>query len=1615
MPSLKDLFDIANNNLDLGGQTFDKFVENLRDTDNRVSLYKTLGDKGVSLGKDFTEFNRNVFSSPDFYEKPSNWEAFKFGMQSSGVAIPFAQPTATPAEEGNLMQGVLQGVGQMIGDLPIYGAAAIAATGGVVGTAGMGVVPAAVAGAAGMALPAAIREVMMDKYENGEPVNFQETLDVALRGIKAMGKPAIVGGLTGGTGRLAGKLFGRTAEVTSDVLGGTTIQTLVEEGRLPTKEDIALNAVPFIGLHGATMAPKLIGKIYRETGVKPSAVSKAAPGEDLNKVLGEINSIIKKPKQSDALKKAKAEHAKKEKNVFTRMPAEKKIGLTKEEAEYMTPSRAERESPLGAAVLRQHYLDEVQRMKDARATQPGMSPDVIMDYEAWWRAVVSRGEVVDILPPAPPSGVLGPGPSKLTVPTKTGKKKTTTVKRTEETPLATRVLVPPAPKPPKGLAGYLTEATETSRQAFWKDMGVPPPKPWSVLHPDNTDVTFKSGRKLEPTAPVVKEGLDALTEEAPKRKIRFSIEAPDDIEPRTLERVRKAFAIVEEEYPRLVRLLEAPKDIPGVHPVVKGGPLKISLKHAEIEDLGDGNADLLLGRERSIAEKSIFSVSSTGISGIERLGIDIYTHKNLPISRYVETIKHELTHLAYTTHRPLEYAQAKKFQAFQEIRADRSGRLAEKKIIDTLVDELKRRETPQDVIDSFVKQVVRNEEPFNLISETPSAKFRMAFYDLLDGIYEVLGGERMGIIPQGFDKVSFDLARPKFEAALKHLKEAGMTTAQALDELYKLLPDAKPYLDEFKRTLPKVTDRVEDPGLAAWQEIYGVKPDPVRAKWGEKTGFIRSIVSFPEQAFKGLARPAMHSARIIEGDLYKSFLIQKDQAFIDTAILQLPGSKLLHRRERIAAQKAVRPAAEHLYKLRKENPAEYQRLVDNSKVYEVAHQVIEWFDHKRRSLIDYKLRTFEMMVPDKMKPAFFAALHDVSNKSGETSKTVEATVKRLAKEHEVSSADLLESVREYHKLQTWGLPDYLTNIERGMWRVIDKEGQVRAVGLTRGLAEKKMAELKEAGVQFGEDPISPEFHEPVNPLEARKNILRGEENIFDAMRTYSYIVNRKMTLDPIRIALEKAYSIDPTHIELPKWTRKILSEQLKAAYGEYGVGDKFFDDIAKVAGTKPMLYTRGLRKISNAETILKMGWKPIGGAINLVFGKAHTYWYNGVRNVMAGHAFLKTPEGKAFLARNEPYLGQTFAVSEGGLKAAHKPFSPLWFWEKGEANIRPECLAANYLRALKDEKSPTAAEVYARHALRLQQVVYNSANLPLALRAPINKYVLLKFKSYFANEFRVFANLPGADKMKMLGTMIALTGPAGLVATLKSIPFLGTVGFFQDVEEWLANKAEIAPNVNPAYGLPGLAGINISSMATPQFFSDNPEDYFGAFIGDMIDVYKGIVGPVLFGEDKVFADLEILEAMKNMTTFLPIARSWMDLINYNTKDGWVRDGKGIQKYQLPGSSLYNRLMLLSGVSSVAKTKEIIRQRSLRRWDELDKRNSKRLGNLILRRIDKGESIPDEWMTDVVALGMDVESLIKNHKRMQNLTPENRAIIRGDWVRRLKAMDIYEIGEKKEKK
>lgn len=1735
MPDLKSLFDVANQNLDLKGQSFDQFVDNLRDTGNRESLFRTLQEGGVQLGKDFVEFDNNVFSSPDFHKEPSTWEAFKFGLQSSGVAIPFARPTATPPSQESATQRFASGVGQALGDAPIMaatiGAAALQPEVGV---------PAIVASSgAALAVPEMIRKYAMDVYEKGAPADLTDYAKRIYEEVKA----GAHGFVTGATATLPGALLrkGLTqlgaqqlaktgtsalaagtaikpvasavthgAEVGVDITSGAVLQA-AREGRLPNYMDFVDNAAPFIALHGVTNAPALMRKIFSRTGVRPETVAKAVPGADLNKAIDELNKIVvsKEPE----IKVGK--FAVKKPTPFNKRTVEKPT----EEASYMTPSQAEKESPLGYAILKQHYLDEVQRLQDAyEAGRPsvlipdrpvylhdttggkfisgldreyvtrrvnslpppdkgkvrlfraadkkatahewftdnideamwylsdkrsyrrllyadidmakaesartdylgeyqfdpteissvrelgvgrtetnfgeykdiGMSPDQAMDYEAWWRATVSRGEVVDILPPTP-AGQMGPGRT-VTKPA-VGPKEVG--ERTEGVSLGQRRLITP---PSKKVIGELPEGTESASQLFWQEMKTTPPTPWQELRAGNTEVLFKSGKRLEPETRVVPA---AETKQVERPKIRFTLEAPDEIEPRTLERVRKAFAIVEERYPKLVRLMDEPSKIPNVHPLVKGGPLTVSLIKANYPE------DYLAAYKSYTA----FNDQSTPytIESVTRHGIEMKYSDDLSISGYVGLIKHELQHLAYNTLSPGKFLPGPMKEGVlrtkygnslnaEEKLAARSEKEISKAMTGIVLDEVKKSGVTVDEVN--VRDAMRYHFPIKGFD---------IFYDLLDGIYQVLGGERVGITPQAFNKASWDAAKPLFEKAFKGFRDAGMSTVDALKELDRnLLPHMKPYLEEFRKSLPKVNEADADPALSAWKEIYPDKPTAARQVLGSATGYIRSMMSFPEQAFKGLVHPARHSSSIIEADLLKNWMNAKDATFIDGIEAKLPGGKLLGRAEKTAAANQLRPAVEKLYELKRTNPDEAQRLVDNSQLYSDAKMIIDWFDNKRKALINYKLDTFERMVPDKMKPAFFQALHDVSNITEETSKATEKTIKRLAADYDVSPSELMEHVREYHKLKNWGLSDYLTNIERGMWRVVDKDGQVRAVGLTKKDARNKMNDLRAEGVQFGDRPISPEFHEPVNPLEPRKGILKGEKNILDAMRTYSYIVNRKLTLDPVRIGLDQAYRADEGHLSLPKWTRKILSEQMEYAYGKYGAGDKFFDDIAKLVGGKPMGWSRGLRQASTFVTITKMGYKPAGGLINYTFGKAHTIWYNGVRSLWTADSFLKTPEGKAFLARNEPYLGQGFSVTEGGMKPADKPYKPLWFWEIGEADLRPQCLAANYLRALNEGKSPLAAELYARHALRLQQVVYNAANLPMILRYPITKYALLKFKSYFANEFRVLANLPGADKMKMISTMIALTGPAGALAIMKSLPLLGAIGFFQDAEEWMAKKMELAPNVNPAYGLPGLAGMNISGMATPQFFTDNPEDYFGPFISEMVDLYKGLIGPILKGESFVLDDATLGRVSGTAASLFPVYYYWRDLLNYTASpDGWVRDSQGFKKYQLPGLKLYNQLMMLIGIPSVAKTKMQVLDRQMRRQEQLSQKNKMRKGKQILVKIDDGENIPDGWIEDAVMLGMDVKSLVENHKKMQQLDPAERALIRNDWVLKLKAMKIYE--------
>ena len=166
--------------------------------------------------------------------------------------------------------------------VPVVGTVAGAATGAVVG-----------AGAGGFAVPTAIRESLTQYYDSQEGGSSADFLTRAGIVIKATGKDALIGGLTGGLGKYAqvgaaaryGERVGSMAG-TATTLGTLTVAPAALEGRLPEPSDFVNTAILMVGFHGATKGAAKLREIYAKTGIPPEQVladSKVEPsiGEDL--------------------------------------------------------------------------------------------------------------------------------------------------------------------------------------------------------------------------------------------------------------------------------------------------------------------------------------------------------------------------------------------------------------------------------------------------------------------------------------------------------------------------------------------------------------------------------------------------------------------------------------------------------------------------------------------------------------------------------------------------------------------------------------------------------------------------------------------------------------------------------------------------------------------------------------------------------------------------------------------------------------------------------------------------------------------------------------------------------------------------------------------------------------------------------------------------------------------------------------------------------------------------------------------------------------------------------------------------------------------------------------
>lgn len=262
------------------------------DTSSMKDFVNTNLQKYVEANKDKNPFE-NAQGAPkqQTYAK-SYWQAFQAGFGSTGVGMYVhggLPDQIMPGDAERLMR--LSGIsGSLAGDiLPM-----MLGSVGVGTAAGIAAPPTAPAAAAAgaFALPAALRQIMMDHYQKGDITTSQEFFDRLTTTTWEAAKGATLGLLTMGAGTAAKAIVGGTAvkagvsEGLSTMIGETSrlgaeattmaAASRAMEGQAFNLQDVLDATIVIGGLHATGyVAPKMMN-IYAKTGEMPGELVKRA-------------------------------------------------------------------------------------------------------------------------------------------------------------------------------------------------------------------------------------------------------------------------------------------------------------------------------------------------------------------------------------------------------------------------------------------------------------------------------------------------------------------------------------------------------------------------------------------------------------------------------------------------------------------------------------------------------------------------------------------------------------------------------------------------------------------------------------------------------------------------------------------------------------------------------------------------------------------------------------------------------------------------------------------------------------------------------------------------------------------------------------------------------------------------------------------------------------------------------------------------------------------------------------------------------------------------------------------------------------------------------------------
>ena len=229
---------------------------------------------------------------PDVHPAKGFLDDWMSGWQMSTTALGITRqklPDTVLPEDAGRFARILSMAGQTVGDLPAMIAGGVG--GGVAGEMVGGKIGAKLGAQTGaFALPAALRQVLVDHYKKGDIQNFEDFYDRASGAFLAGLKGGVTGLATGAAGMGAGALMPAAASpfikmAATTAAEGSVMTTVGKalDGKMPSLSDFGDTAILLAGMHAAVgIAEPIKGKlmdVYAKTGLKPSEVNDLA-GQD---------------------------------------------------------------------------------------------------------------------------------------------------------------------------------------------------------------------------------------------------------------------------------------------------------------------------------------------------------------------------------------------------------------------------------------------------------------------------------------------------------------------------------------------------------------------------------------------------------------------------------------------------------------------------------------------------------------------------------------------------------------------------------------------------------------------------------------------------------------------------------------------------------------------------------------------------------------------------------------------------------------------------------------------------------------------------------------------------------------------------------------------------------------------------------------------------------------------------------------------------------------------------------------------------------------------------------------------------------------------------------------